>query len=46
MNKRIWTNRLRYILVSGLIILMGLGISCSKDTGVSSIDQTSVRGII
>ena len=43
MNKRIRTNRMRYILVSGLIALVGLGIgiSCSKDTGVSSIDQTS-----
>ena len=31
------------IFTSALIILMGLGIgiSCSKDTGVSSIDPTS-----
>ena len=42
MNKRIWTNRLRYILVSGLIALVGLGIgiSCSKDAGISSISPT------
>ena len=42
MNKRIWTNRLRYILISGLIALVGLGIgiSCSKDASVSSISPT------
>ena len=35
--------RLRYILVSALIALVGLGIgiSCSKDASVSSIDPTS-----
>ena len=43
MKKRIRTNRLRYILVSGLIALVGLGIgiSCSKDAGISSISPTS-----
>ena len=43
MNKRIRTNRLhRYILASGLIMVsFGIWISCSKDTGVSSIDPTS-----
>ena len=44
MKKRIRTNRMHSrILVSALIVLVGLGIgiSCSKDTGVSSIDQTS-----
>lgn len=43
MKKRIRTNRLhRYILASGLIMVsFGIWISCSKDTGVSSIDQTS-----
>ncbi len=43
MKKRIRTNRMRYILVSGLIALMGLGIgiSCSKDDGISSISPTS-----
>ena len=44
MKKRIGTNRIHSrILTSALIVLMGLGIgiSCSKDTGVSSIDSTS-----
>ena len=39
MKKRIRTNRMHSrILVSALIVLVGLGIgiSCSKDTGVSS----------
>ena len=40
MKKRIRTNRMRYILVSGLIALVGLGIgiSCSKDSGISSLE--------
>ena len=43
MNKRIRTNRLhRYILASGLVMVsFGIWISCSKNTGVSSIDPTS-----
>ena len=44
MKKRIRTNRqVSRILFSVLIALVGLGIgiSCSKDTGVSSIDPTS-----
>ena len=43
MKKRIRTNRMhRYILASGLIMVsFGIWISCSKDTGVTSIDPTS-----
>ena len=43
MKKRIRTNRMRgHILISALIVVgLGIGISCSKDTGVSSIDPTS-----
>ena len=42
MKKRIRTNRLhRYILASGLILVgLGIGISCSKDAGISSISPT------
>ena len=39
MKKRIRTNRMRYILISGLIVVgLGIGISCSKDTGISSTE--------
>ena len=42
MKKRIRTNRMRHhILISALIVVgLGIGISCSKDDGVSSISPT------